>query len=453
MKRVGRRSLLQFGSLAGVGMKLAGVMPAATVGAAEPSRKSTKPPLKSCIVIFCNGGPSHLDTFDMKPDAPTEQRGEFQPISTSLPGYQVCEHLPMTSRVAHHLAVIRSMQHRMRGHRSGVTNSLCGLPPPAGDVCIIAPEQEQLPSWGSRLAWMLRDRETSLSHVALPYTMRDSGIVLPGQSSGFLGPAYQRFQVEQDPSASDFAVGAVSLPADVTLDRLEHRQSLLQMVEAQREGLAWQRAVRPLDAFYERAFRLLSSERGRAAFDLSRETVPVRDRYGHNIVGQSVLLARRLVEAGVRVVNVNIGDQQNEWYWDDHKNNFPGHKKRLAPFDQAFAALIEDLHDRGLLDSTLVMTLGEFGRTPKINADAGRDHWPDCYCAVLAGGGVNPGQIYGSSDRSGAYPVSDPVGPADLAATLFSRFNLDPAAEIFDSTGRPFRLAEGTPISDLFATA
>jgi uncharacterized protein (DUF1501 family) len=166
-----------------------------------------------------------------------------------------------------------------------------------------------------------------------------------------------------------------------------------------------------------------------------------------------VLLARRLVEAGVRIVNVNVGDQQNEWYWDDHKNNFAGHKKKLAPFDQAFSALVEDLHDRGLLDSTLVMTLGEFGRTPKINADAGRDHWPDCYSAVLAGGGVNAGQIYGASDRAGAYPVSDPVGPADLAATLFSRFHLDPATEIYDRTGRPFRLAEGKPISGLFANS
>jgi len=450
MARITRRSLLQIGSLAGLGVKLAGAITFPTAGAAERPRARFKPPLKSCIVIFCNGGPSHLDTFDMKPDAPLEQRGEFQTIATSLPGYQVCEHLPMTSRVMHHLAIIRSMQHRMRGHRSGVTNSLCGLPPPAGDVCIIPPEQEQLPSWGSRLAWMLRDRNASLPHVALPYTMRDSGIVLPGQSAGFLGPAYQRFQIEQDPDAPDFAVGAVSLPADVTLGRLQHRQSLLKAVDSQIDGLARRDTVGPMEAFYGRAFGLLASERGRAAFDLSRETAIARERYGRNIVGQSVLLARRLVEAGVRVVNVNIGDQQNEWYWDDHKNNFPGHKKRLAPFDQAFSALIEDLSERGLLDSTLVMTLGEFGRTPKINADAGRDHWPDCYCAVLAGGGVHAGQIYGASDRSGAFPVSDPVGPADLAATLFSRFGLDPAAEIFDHTGRPFRLAEGTPLSGLF---
>src|SRR5262249_22505746 len=162
-------------------------------------------------------------------------------------------------------------------------------------------------------------------------------------------------------------------------------------------------------ACYGSAFRLLTSRDIRAAFDLSRESIVSRERYGRNIVGQSVLLARRLVEAGVRMVNVNVGDQQNDWYWDDHKNNFTGHKKKLPPFDLAFSALVEDLQDRGLLDSTLVMTLGEFGRTPKINPDAGRDHWPDCYCAVLAGGGIHAGQIYGASDRTGAYPVSDPA--------------------------------------------
>ena len=449
--RFERRGLLQLGTLADLGMELAGVLPARWAKGTERTRAIEKTALESCIVIFCNGGPSHIDTFDMKPAAPAETRGEFQPIATSLPGFLVCEHLPQTARIAHRLALIRSMQHRMRGHRSGVTNTLCGLPPPQGDVCLIPPESEQLPAYGSRLTWMLRERSTSLPHVALPYTMRDAGTVLPGQSAGFLGPAYQRFQVEQDPSRTDFAVGAVSLPGDMTLDRLEQRQSLLHSLDAQLDALERRGAVQPMQACYGKAFRLLNSERGRAAFDLTREPAAVRDRYGRNIVGQSVLLARRLVEAGVRVVNVNVGDQQNEWYWDDHKSNFPGHKMRLAPFDRAFSALVEDLCERGLFASTLVMTLGEFGRTPKINPDAGRDHWPDCYCAVLAGGGVNQGQVYGQSDRAGGYPVSDPIGPADLAATLFWRFGLDPAAEIHDPTGRPFRLAEGQAIAGLFA--
>src|SRR5262245_31434021 len=446
-----RRRLLQVGALTGLGSELAGVIPAGNARAADTASRRN-PALKACIVIFCNGGPSHLDTFDMKPDAPAEVRGDFQPISTSLPGVPVCEHLPMTARLMHRVALIRSMQHRMRGHRSGVTNTLCGLPPPAGDVCVIPPEQEQLPAYGSRLTWMLKDRALPLPHVALPYTMRDSGIVLPGQSAGFLGPAWQRFPIEQNPDTPDFAVETVSLPAEITLERFERRQSLMMLVDSQVDRLSRRATVRDMEASYGSAFRLLSSGAVRAAFDLARESPAVRERYGRNIVGQSVLLARRLVEGGVRMVNVNIGDQQNEWYWDDHRNNFPGHKKKLPPFDQAFSALVEDLEERGLLDSTLVMTFGEFGRTPRINPDAGRDHWPDCYCAVLAGGGVHAGQTYGASDRTGAYPVSDPTGPADLAATLFSRFHLDPANEIRDPTGRPFRLAEGNPLSSLFAS-
>jgi uncharacterized protein (DUF1501 family) len=191
----------------------------------------------------------------------------------------------------------------------------------------------------------------------------------------------------------------------------------------------------------------------REAFELAREAPRVRDRYGRNIVGQSVLLARRLVEAGVRYVNVNIGTQENKWYWDDHKDVFKGHKWRLAPLDAAFSALVEDLAARGLLASTLVICLGEFGRTPKINKDVGRDHWPDCYSAVLAGGGVKAGHYHGASDRIGAYPATDPVGPADLAATLFWRFGLDPETEIIDDMGRPHKLAEGVPVRGLFVGA
>ena len=210
-------------------------------------------------------------------------------------------------------------------------------------------------------------------------------------------------------------------------------------------------ASRRMSVCQRRAFGLLSSDGVSRAFELEREAPKTRDRYGRNIVGQSVLLARRLVEAGVRFVTVNIGSQENEWYWDDHKDVFKGHKRRLPPYDAAFSALIEDLDARGLLESTLVISLGEFGRTPKINKDAGRDHWPDCYGAVLAGGGVVGGTYYGASDKLGAYPATEPVGPADLAATLFARFGLDPATEIIDGTGRPYKLAEGRPISGLFS--
>ena len=447
---LGRRDLLRIGSLAFLGLDLAGFF-RAQARAAESPKRGPQTRLRSCILIFCNGGPSHLDTFDMKPDAPAEMRGEFRPIATSVPGRRVCEHLPLTARVMHRLAVIRSMRHHMQGHRSAVTNALCGLPPLLGDVCAIPPDQQLLPSYGSRLSYLLKDNAVPLPHLALPYTIRDGGQILPGQSAGFLGPAYERFQVEGDPSAPGFGPPSLRLPAGVTLERLEHRASLLRVIDAQVSGLVERESATRMDACHRKAFRLLASDVVRRSFDLAQEPPTTRARYGRNIVGQSVLLARRLVEAGVRLVNVNVGDQQKDWYWDDHKNVFGGHKKRLAPFDRAFSALVEDLHQRGLLDSTLVITLGEFGRTPKINPDAGRDHWPNCYSAVLAGGGVKGGLYYGASDKVGAYPSSDPVTPGDLAATLFSRFGLDPATEIADRTGRPYRLAEGTPIAGLFA--
>ena len=387
----------------------------------------------------------------MKPDAPAEIRGEFQPIATSVPGQFVSEHLPFTARVMHRLAVVRSMYHRMRGHRSGVTNTLCGLPPPGGDVCDIPLERLQLPSYGSRLAYAMNEQRLILPHVMLPYPAKDGGFVLPGQSAGFLGTAYQPFRVDHDPKSPDLEMPSLNLPAEMTSNRLEHRESLLGLIEAQQRDLAANESSRRMTNCQRQAFTMLGAGAVRRAFDLTQEPLRTLDRYGRNIVGQSVLLARRLVEAEVRFVTVNIGSQENEWYWDDHKTVFGGHKKRLPPFDCAFSALIEDLETRGLSDSTLVIVLGEFGRTPKINKDAGRDHWPDCYCAVLSGGGVKRGEYYGSSDKVGAHPATDAVGPADLAATLFWRFGVDPATEMMDGMGRPYKLAEGTPVKALFA--
>jgi len=256
-----------------------------------------------------------------------------------------------------------------------------------------------------------------------------------------------RFQVEGDPNVASFGLTSLQLPSDVTLARLTHRATLLRHVDAQRERLAALACSRRVAACQQRALRMLTADAVRQAFDLGQESPALRERYGRNIVGQSVLLARRLVEAGARMVNVNVGDQQNEWYWDDHKGVFSGHRKRLPPFDGAFSTLIDDLHDRGLLDSTLVISVGEFGRTPKINPDAGRDHWPDCYTAILAGGGVPGGLSHGSSDKIGAFPAADPVTPGDLTATLFTRFGLDPATELADPTGRRYRLSEGTAIA------
>jgi hypothetical protein len=449
--RISRRGLLRAGGLACLGLDLAALCGDGAAQGAGPTRPGDLPRLKACILIFCNGGPCHLDTFDLKPDAPAEVRGEFHPIATSVPGMHVCEHLPRIARMMHHLTVIRSMQHRMRGHRSGVTNTLCGLPPPAGDVCDVPPEPQQLPSYGSRLTYLLRDRPLSLPHVLLPYPADAGPFIYPGQTAGFLGATYQPFRLDQDPNAADFSLASLKLPADLTVDRLGRRAALLGLVDAQPEGVAALETGKQMTELQRRAVRLFhASDMGRA-FELERETPKTRDRYGRTIGGQSMLLARRLVEAGVRFIQVTLGTQDTESGWDAHSSEFPIHKRSCEDVDPAYSALIEDLAARGLLESTLVLLLGEFGRTPKINQDAGRDHWPDCYCAVLAGGGVRGGRYYGASDKLGAFPTADPVGPADLAATLFWRFGLDPATEIVDGAGRPYRLAEGTPVRGLFA--
>jgi uncharacterized protein (DUF1501 family) len=287
--------------------------------------------------------------------------------------------------------------------------------------------------------------------VALPHVMYNV-VKLPGQVAGFLGSAHDPFQVARDPNAADFRLDELDLPGDVSLDRLGRREALLRQSDRNPDGPAGTAAARARDVESDRAFRLLRSDTVRHAFRLDREDPKLRDRYGRNKHGQSMLLARRLVETGVRFVGVYDHQVNGQLVnWDAHQDVFPRLKNDLLPpADQAFAALIEDLTERGLLDSTLVIALGEFGRTPKVNATAGRDHWPHCFSAVLAGGGVRGGTLYGASDKLGAYPDRDPVSPADLAATLFWRFGLDPAAEIRDLSGRPYRLAEGRPIEELF---
>jgi hypothetical protein len=289
------------------------------------------------------------------------------------------------------------------------------------------------------------------NHVALPHVMRNV-VTLPGQNAGFLGSAYNPFQLTRDPSDPGFRVDELDLPAQVSLERLETRRSLLPLVggpvrAGQRLG-----GAKAMAAHQEQAFDLLHSRVVRHSFDLAREPQALRDRYGRHTLGQSLLLARRLVEAGVRFVNVNdkISNGQTA-NWDSHENNFGRLKEDLLPpADQAFAALIEDLEARGLLETTLVVALAEFGRTPRINASAGRDHWPDCFSVVLAGGGVRGGAVHGASDRMGAYPRMDAVTPGDLAATFFWRFGIDPATELRDVTARPYRLADGTPLQRLF---
>jgi hypothetical protein len=473
-----RRQLLRVGGLGSLGLNLTALLRAEALG--QPLKEEKKVtaalrPIRSCILVFYYGGPSHIDTYDMKPNAPAEIRGQFGSIATSVPGIRVCEHLPETARVLDRLAIVRSMHHPMTNHNAAAFTALCGRDPLKGDLELLSNDRNDPPCYGAILSATMRERPGLPTYVALPHVMYNV-VQLPGQVPGFLGSAHGPFQVHADPSAPDFQMGELELPGDLSLDRLDHRASLLSLLDKQRDqslsrvdaaikaggsslaggnmasGAGTTARLDPCDVYTEKAFRLLHSPVVRRAFDLGLEDPKLRDRYGRHKLGQSVLLARRLVEAGVRFVTVYDGQYNGQTAnWDSHENVFGRIKNDLAPpADQSFSALIADLASRGLLDETLVIAMGEFGRTPKINGNAGRDHWPNCYSVILAGGGVRGGITYGSSDKMGAYPDSDGVSPGDLAATLFWRFGLDPAQDIIDLTGRPYTLAIGRPISALF---
>jgi len=443
--RLDRRKLIQVGSIGALGLSLAKLEAAKAAGKA-PSR------IRSCILVFYYGGPSHLDTWDLKPDAPSEVRGEFSAIPTSADGIRISQHLPHMAKVMHHAAIIRSMHHPMRNHNSAAVEALCGRTPLGGDQELLADTSLSFPCYGSLTTWLAPRSGVDLPHVALPHVMRNV-VQLPGQTAGFLGSAFEPLQVESDPNSDRFDPGRLTLPAGMSADRLSNREDLLRLVDRQLERAGSLQRAELLSIPYSRAFTLLRSQEVRRAFDLSAEPETMRRRYGRNRHGQSVLLARRLVEAGARFITVFDGIHNGqEANWDSHQAVFARHRDHLLPpADQALGTLIADLNERGLLDETLVVAMGEFGRTPKINRDAGRDHWPDCYSIVLAGGGVKGGTVHGASDAEGAYPASDPVRPGDLAATLFWRFGLDFKREMRDGLDRPYPASDGEPIRALFS--
>jgi hypothetical protein len=460
-----RRQLLQRAGAGCLGLNLGTLWRAQAAHAARPSAGRA---IKSCVLIFYYGGPSHLDTFDLKPAAPAEVRGEFKPTSTTVPGLQICEHLPRIARVMHKLAVVRSLHHSSRLHDSAAIHTLTGRPLDGPDRELFAPTPQFFPSHGSALSYLRKNEARDVPFACLPFAFHNV-IEVPCQGAGFLGAAHNPLRIEVDPDTRSYRTDALQKPADLPPRRLHDRRDLLHALEqiADRHS----RAASPLRPLYEKAYRLLDSEAVRNALDLNREPPQVRERYGlgtdavppagggngaefgfaRAMRGQNLLLARRLVEAGVPFVNIHDFRQQGQ-NWDAHAQNFRQHRDFLLPAaDRSLSTLVEDLDQRGLLETTLVVALGEFGRTPKINPQARRDHWPDCYSAVLAGGGVQGGAVYGSSDKCGAFPASDPVCPGDLAATIFWRFGLDPATEIHDATGRPYRLAEGEPLRKLFS--
>ncbi|MAV34619.1 MAG: hypothetical protein CMJ59_04090 [Planctomycetaceae bacterium] len=462
-----RRRVLQAVAGGSLGLTLGGVLRAQSALAATDSPVRTQPSIKSCILVFYYGGPSHLDTYDMKPAGPTEIRGEFRPIDSAVPGLQVCEHLPRMARVMDRCALIRSMHHTNRLHDSASTEALTGRQSPVGDREEFAPIPQFFPCYGAAVSHHNRDRLPEIPHAALPWVFHNV-VDTPCQGGGFLGKAFDPFQIIGDPATSSYGNPALRWASGMTRPRMANRRALLRQFEAGASQSVASATMRELRLFYDKAYQLLDSPMVARVLDVEREDPRIRQRYGmiqeqkqaggngaeraygRNLRGQNLLLARRLVEAGVPFVNVYDFKQQGQ-NWDSHSDNFVQHKSfLLPPADQSLSALIEDLQQRGLLESTLVVAMGEFGRTPKINGNAGRDHWPDCYSVLLAGGGVKGGYVYGASDQRGAYPIEDAVTPADLAATIYWRFGIDPMSEIHDMTGRPWRLAEGRPIRDLF---
>jgi hypothetical protein len=421
------------------------------------------------ILFVLEGGPAHQDLWDMKPDAPEGVRGEFKPIATSVPGLQFCEHLPMLARQAHHLTFVRSIHHTVGDHNAGAYFALTGKEPFANGRLITAPAPENFPPFGAVLAKLRPTGRPLPDFVHAPDWMSNNGFFLPGQDAGFLGASNSPL-LAGDPSLPGYRVPGLDVPEGVSLDRVTQRRTLLDAVD---RTLGDGQAVDNLASHYRKAFSLIASSEARRAFDLSLEPESVRERYGLDPtnkrtkearqfgglphLGQCLLLARRLIEAGVRVVTVCTGARYDQ-SWDTHRQHFPLLKRSILPmFDRGFSALLEDMHQRRLLDETLIVAMGEFGRTPKVGqitssagADkGGRDHWPHCYSALFSGGGMPAGAIYGASDKDAAYPARDPVTPQDIAATIYHTMGLDPTTEIRDPFDRPFVLSTGTPIKAL----
>lgn len=421
---------------------------------AEAARKTIKPRAKSVIFLFQWGGPSHIDMFDMKPDARSEVRSPHKPISSSADGIQVSEKLPDVAKVMDKVTLIRSMHHTMKNHNSAGYYALSGHAPPSDDQRL-RDLADLRPAYGSIVDKLAPARGDMPTSVAYPHRIAD-GSVTPGQHASFLGKLHDPLLVLQDPNSPTFKLPELSLPAGISYERLQQRRELQQIVDAQTRLLDHASLARGVDSYYEKAMAMLHSTKLREAFNLAAEPEAVRERYGRTPYGQSCLLARRLVEAGTKFVTVyfsdSIGGRRTDGGgWDTHgfdnTRMFPIVEKYHLPLtNQTLPVLLTDLDERGLLDDTLVLWMGEFGRTPVINKNVSRDHWPQCYTALLAGGGVKRGFVHGESDAEAMYPAKNPVRPEDLAATIFYLLGIDPTIEVMDTLNRPRPIAEGDPV-------
>jgi hypothetical protein len=440
-----RRQWLRVGGLGVAGLTLPGLLRGRVETRSTHTPQRSFGRARSCILCFLFGAPAHQDVWDLKPDAPAEVRGEFRPIASSVPGLSLGEHIPRIARTAHRFALLRSVAHPDNTHTVAMHYMLTGRRH-AQPQTNPRNQPSDFPCFGAVMQYLRSGRAglpAGISLNAPANQVSAANHIFPGFFAGILGSTHDPLFISQDPSAPGFR----PLPTAPN-GRMQGRRGLRAAVDARRRQID-ETAMRGFDDHYRRAFDLVASPAAWRAFDLSREPAQVRDRYGRNAFGQGLLLARRLVEAGVGLVTVNWA--RDDAFWDTHSNNFRDLKQKLLPpFDLGFSALLEDLDDRGLLGETLVVCLGEFGRTPKINKQAGRDHWAACNSVVLAGGGVRPGCVHGASDRHAAFPASVPVSPDDLAATIYHALGIDPETEIHDRLGRPWQLSSGRVIQALF---
>jgi Protein of unknown function (DUF1501) len=438
----GRRDFLRFAALAALGAPAA---PGAPAGRPAGFGRA-----KRCVLLFLTGGPPQHDTFDPKPDAPAEVRGELRPIATSLPGVHFSELCPRLARQAHRLCVVRSVTHTDATHTSAGYTMLTGAPHPIAnsmDIKLVRPSANDNPHFASLVARERPRRGVGPAFVSLPEYIRDDAVNdYPGQGAGLLGQAYDPFRIDANKAKTGFAVPDLAPAAGLSSARLTARRRLLDDLDRTARHLDRQPATANRRDQLRRAFDLLRSPAVRRALELEREPARVRDAYGEHLFGLGCLLARRLLEGGVPLVTVywHYEGPQDSPVWDTHANNYPHLRRRLLPpTDRAVSAFVEDLAVRGLLDETLVLCYGEFGRTPKVNPQGGRDHWPHAQSILMAGAGVKGGSVFGATDRHGERPTDGAVSPADLVATALHLLGVRADTEVTDRTGRPMAACAG----------
>ena len=433
---IDRRGFLQMGSLAG--LSLADVLRLQHASGADATPKKDV----NCIFIFMIGGMPHQDLWDMKPAAPAEIRGDFLPINTKVPGLQVSEILPHMAGVTDKLAILRSLTHGDPDHTAGYHVMMTGQHPGfGGNFNRNVTNNNMHPAFGSMVAKLGRNSGSLPPYVSVPNFLNSGG-------PSFLGPSYAPFVIEADPASPEFSVRDIVLPEGVTGDRSLRRQSALRAINQFEQKVDQvSRQEQSLDTFYEKAYQLMTSNAAKQAFDIGRESEATREAYGMTSLGQCCLLARRLIEAGCRFVSIENG------HWDTHRKNTESLRDLLVPaLDQGLAALLNDLDQRGQLDSTLVVLTTEFGRTPRINVMAGRDHWPQAFSIVMAGGGLKRGLTIGATDKQAASVIDRPITPSDMAATLLTALGIDPDITLHTPLGRPVQLAGGgRAVHELFA--